>query len=334
MTTHMKTHPMIHPRTLAVALCATLAAACATTGTNEHLEAARVEVNTAAMNPDVIARAPLELRTAQEALGRGDSALRNGEEFAEVEHDAYLARVRAQTALDLARARRDTDEMTRVQAEVDRLRLAARTREAASARADASAARTEAAIASRQAAAASEQARIAAQQAQSANQVADIERARAAQASADADEARRRAGVLVLELQARETERGLLVTLGDVLFATGRAELLPVAMPRLDKLAAFLNQFPEKTLVIEGHTDSVGGERYNQELSERRAEAVRAALAARGVNPSRMAASGCGKAFPVASNGTPEGRQMNRRVEVVVSDEHGNPRPRLGALSR
>ena len=134
--------------------------------------------------------------------------------------------------------------------------------------------------------------------------------------------------VLVVELQARETERGLLVTLGDVLFATGRAELLPVALPRMDKLAGFLNQFPEKQLLIEGYTDSVGSDAMNRELSMRRADAVKSALVQRGVNPSRMVAQGYGESFPVATNASPEGRAMNRRVEVVVTDDRGNLKPR------
>ena len=328
----MKVPTRIHAP-IAAAVCAALFAGCATTGTSPTLEAARSEVNAAAVQPDVVTRAPLELRTAQEALTRAERAWRDGE-GREADHHAYLARTRAMTAQDLAASRRATDELAQMQSEGDRLRLAQRTREAQVARAQASqemrnadAARADAAAARGQAATARDQAAIASQQ-------AAIERERATLASAEAAEARRRTEVLVLELQARETERGLLVTLGDVLFVTGRADLLPTAMPRLDKLAAFLDQFPDKTLIIEGHTDSVGGDRYNQELSEPRAEAVRSALAARGIAAQRMAASGYGEVFPVASNGSPEGRAMNRRVEVVVSDARGSPRPRVSALSR
>jgi outer membrane protein OmpA-like peptidoglycan-associated protein len=333
---------LIRPRTLVLAISAALLAACATTGTNDTLETARAEVRTAAGNPDVVSRAPLELRTAQEALARADNLNREREPVVEVNHHAYLAQARAQTAIDLARARRDTDELTRVQGEVDRLRLAARTQEAYAARKDAFDARTQAAAANQQAnaanqqaSAANQQAQMAAQQArdaslqaQSANQSADIERARAAAASAEAADAREKLRVLVIELQGRETERGLLVTLGDVLFATGRSELLPNAAARMDKLAAFLNQFPQKSLLIEGYTDSVGADAVNQELSMRRAEAVRAALTQRGVNPTRMATRGYGEEFPVATNTSVEGRAMNRRVEVVVTDERGNLKPR------
>lgn len=317
--------PTIPFKSLALAaLCAALFAGCATTGTSDALEAARNEVNAAAVNPDVVARAPLELRTAQEALDRANNAQRKGEDRAEVNHHAYLAQTRAQTARDLASARRATDDLARMQGEVDRLRLAARTQEAQIARA-------QAAAASQQAASAAQQAQAATAQAQAATQEALKERSRADQAMADAEAANNRTRVLILELQARETERGLLVTLGDVLFQTGKAELLPTAHPRMDKLAEFLKQFPDKSLLIEGYTDSVGSDSYNQELSMRRAEAVKAALMQRGVDPVRMGVRGYGEAFPVASNDSPEGRALNRRVEVVVSDERGTLQPRLSS---
>lgn len=332
----MKTHTLTtRPTALFLAMSALWLASCATTGTNDTLEAARAEVRTAAGNPDVVSRAPLELRTAQEALARADNLNREREPVVEVNHHAYLAQARAQTAIDLARARRDTDELTRVQGEVDRLRLAARTREVYAARVDANAARVDANAARAQATVANQEADVAARQAMSAsaqartaNQNAEIERARAAAASAEAADAREKLRVLVIELQGRETERGLLVTLGDVLFATGRSELLPNAGARMDKLAAFLNQFPQKSLLIEGYTDSVGADAVNQELSMRRAEAVRNALTQRGVNPARMATRGYGEEFPVASNASVEGRAMNRRVEVVVTDDRGNLKPR------
>lgn len=130
------------------------------------------------------------------------------------------------------------------------------------------------------------------------------------------------------ELQAQQTERGLLVTLGDVLFAFDKAELSAQAAPRMDKLASFLAQFPDRKVLIEGFTDSVGNDRYNLSLSERRAQAARAALVQRGVDRARIAARGYGNRHPVASNASPEGRAMNRRVEIVIADEQGNLRGR------
>jgi outer membrane protein OmpA-like peptidoglycan-associated protein len=113
------------------------------------------------------------------------------------------------------------------------------------------------------------------------------------------------------------------MTLNDVLFDTGRATLKPGADRDLDRLAQALKDNPNTRVLIEGHTDSVGGEDYNQVLSERRAEAVGDALRTRGVPPDRFDVKGLGKAFPVASNDTQAGRQQNRRVEIVFSDASG-----------
>ena len=326
----MKTNKLFKPLALA-ALCATLFAGCATMGTNASLEAARADVNAAAANPDVVSKAPLELKTAQEALGRADRAQREHEDSVEVDHQAYLATTRARTAQDFASARRATDDLTQVQADVDKMRLAMRTREADMARAQAAQSARQADVARADAAAANRDAAYAAQQAGVARLMADAEREKAAQAKQDAMSAEERVRVLqmkIAEVEARETERGLLVTLGDVLFQTGRSELQPVAAPRLDKLAGFLKQFPEKKLLIEGYTDSVGSHQLNMELSQRRAEAVKMALVQRGIDASRMTIGGYGENYPVASNQSTDGRQLNRRVEVVVSDERGNLKSR------
>ena len=121
-------------------------------------------------------------------------------------------------------------------------------------------------------------------------------------------------------LQAKKTDRGMVLTLGDVLFDTGRAELKAGAFDTLDRLASFMRDNPERKLTIEGHTDSVGSDDYNIGLSKRRADAVRAALVTRSVDGGRIVTEGLGKARPVAGNDTAEGRQRNRRVEIVISD--------------
>ena len=123
---------------------------------------------------------------------------------------------------------------------------------------------------------------------------------------------------------AKQTDRGLVMTLSDVLFDTGRATLKPGADRDLDRLATALKHNPNMRVMIEGHTDSVGGDDYNQALSERRAEAVADALRMRGVPEDRYEVRGLGKAFPVASNETQAGRQQNRRVEIVFSDDSGH----------
>ena len=120
-------------------------------------------------------------------------------------------------------------------------------------------------------------------------------------------------------LKAKPTDRGDVITLGDVLFATGRSELQGSADRSIDALSAFLAGHPERLVRIEGFTDSVGSETANQGLSERRASAVASALSRRGVASQRVAIQGYGESFPIASNETATGRQENRRVEVIIS---------------
>jgi outer membrane protein OmpA-like peptidoglycan-associated protein len=125
------------------------------------------------------------------------------------------------------------------------------------------------------------------------------------------------------DLQAKQTERGIVVTMGDVLFDTGQATLKPGADLVIGRLAAYMNSNPQTKLLIEGHTDSRGSDEYNDALSERRAHAVASALIAHGVPADNLQTVGRGKAYPVATNDTPEGRQQNRRVEIVFSDAAG-----------
>jgi outer membrane protein OmpA-like peptidoglycan-associated protein len=130
------------------------------------------------------------------------------------------------------------------------------------------------------------------------------------------------------ELNAKQTDRGMTITLGDVLFDTGKAQLKSGSERSLQKLTQFLKENPQRNVAVEGFTDSVGGEDFNQQLSERRANAVRDALVAQGVESERISASGYGEAFPVAGNEAAAGRQLNRRVEIVVSDDNKKVAPR------
>lgn len=125
------------------------------------------------------------------------------------------------------------------------------------------------------------------------------------------------------DLKAKQTERGMVVTLADVLFDTGQATLKPGADLTLDHLAHYMRDNPHTRILIEGFTDSVGSDAYNDSLSQRRADAVAAALASRGVAADAIRAIGRGKSFPVASNDTAVGRQQNRRVQIVFSDSSG-----------
>jgi outer membrane protein OmpA-like peptidoglycan-associated protein len=132
------------------------------------------------------------------------------------------------------------------------------------------------------------------------------------------------------ELQAEQTERGLVMTLSDVLFDVDSANLKPGARLTLDRLAEFLAAEPSRRLLIEGHTDSSGSDDYNLGLSDQRARAVQTALLNRGIPPDRIEAEGLGESFPVASNDTVAGRQQNRRVEIIISDEKGQLGRRSG----
>jgi OOP family OmpA-OmpF porin len=122
------------------------------------------------------------------------------------------------------------------------------------------------------------------------------------------------------ELRAQRTERGIVVTLSDILFEVDGADLQPGAQTELIRLADFLEQHPERRVLIEGHTDSTGSAEYNLRLSQLRAESVRAFLMGNGVPPEQTRAIGFGQTRPKAPNDTAAGRQQNRRVEVVILD--------------
>lgn len=125
-------------------------------------------------------------------------------------------------------------------------------------------------------------------------------------------------------MQAEQTERGMVLTLGDVLFDVGKADLKPAAERTITRLADFMSQYPERRVLIEGYTDSTGDEGFNQKLSEDRANSVRDALATNNIARNRIDTMGYGESYPKATNDTSSGRQQNRRVEIVISDEQGN----------
>jgi outer membrane protein OmpA-like peptidoglycan-associated protein len=157
---------------------------------------------------------------------------------------------------------------------------------------------------------------------------AETQKARQAAAQAEAEKAQLRSQLLSQLnsiLQTRDSARGLIVNMSDVLFDTGSYTLKPGAREKLAKISGIVLAHPGLTLQIEGHTDSVGSDDFNQQLSERRSDSVRDFLAEQGVPASSITAHGFGKTQPVASNDTPEGRQRNRRVELVVNgDAIGN----------
>src|SRR3989344_1989750 len=248
-------HRFFHRTT---ALCTSLIAvgllaACASTTPSPALEEARTAVSTAAGDPAVNQYAQLELKQATDALAKADRVWADDRDTSETNHLAYIARQRAEIATNAARARQPNPNTQQGGSEADRIRLQARTQEADAARLRAQQAQQQAMSAEQRAA--QQQAQATAAQAQA---TAAMAQANAAQDRVRALEAQLR------ELEAQQTERGLLVTLGDVLFAFNKAELSAQAGPRLDKLANFLKQFPDRKLLIEGYTDSVGSDSSNQ----------------------------------------------------------------------
>jgi len=318
--------PRCPKTTIALALAVAALCGCATLDQRPYaLEDARIAVDTARANPQVTALAPGELNDAIAAYQRAESTYRAEGDSVEVRHLAYVARDRAAIAQEAANLRRAEQTIASATAERERVRLMARTAEAENAtraaqlaqqRADAT--RREALEAERQAAAAQQQARLSQQDALAAQQQARTAEARAALLETE-----------LRDLAAIKTDRGMVVTLSDVLFDTGSATLRPGGQRIVARLAEFLREYPERTLAIEGFTDSVGNDSYNQVLSERRAIAVRLALMDAGIAASRIDVRGYGEQYPVASNDTPEGRQRNRRVVVVISDERGAIGPRI-----
>jgi outer membrane protein OmpA-like peptidoglycan-associated protein len=301
----------------AIAVLATLAlGACATQqAAPPQLDAARSVVRQAEIDPVVLSSAPLELKKATDSLARADQLLAKGEPLGEVTSLAYVAERQARTAMALADAKRDENSIGAAEGERERARADVK-------EAEARRARMLAADAQARVGAAQGQAEMARQQAAEAEQRASNAQLQAVAAQSAAASAQQQAAALqqrLAELQAQETERGMLVTLGDVLFEFGRADIKPTAQASLRKLADFLQQYPDRSLLIEGHTDSVGSDQFNEQLSRQRAEAVAMALGAMGVAAQRVKVVGYGKSYPIADNSTDTNRALNRRVEVYIS---------------
>lgn len=326
--------PRIAKSMIALALLA--AAGCATVPENDLIVAdARAAVYAASNDPNVATYAPIELQQAVTTMNRVDRLVHDAGDIDEVHHLAYLAQQRAALARETARTKAAEAAVAAANAERQRIELAARAREAEAAKQSARDAQFQAEMSRRQAEAARDQATAAQRQADFArNQAANAQQqAQAAQQAAQEHAAASDARASLLqqqltELSAQPTDRGLVVTLHDVLFDSGRAQLQPGGIRAVRKLADFLIAYPDRTVAIEGFADSSGNGYVNQELSERRAQAVQLALIDMGVNPARIVVRGYGDAYPVASNATPVGRQMNRRVEVVISDHAGTVSPR------
>jgi outer membrane protein OmpA-like peptidoglycan-associated protein len=280
-----------------------LAACSSVPTTTPTLDEARADFVAANNNPQVSSYAPNEFRQASEALDRANQAAAKRESLDTIDRLAYVAKQRIATAQEVAKGKTAEAEIANASRERDRVQLEARTAEAERAKRDAAAAQAQVADAQMQAQAAQQQA------AQLAERSARLE-------------------ALLVELHAQKTERGMVVTIGDVLFGTDRAELTPDGMATVRKLAEVMMQNPDRSVLVEGFTDSTGGTAHNKELSERRAQSVAQALTGLGVPRQRVDMRGYGEAYPVAGNDTAANRQRNRRVEIVLSNEGATVPPR------
>lgn len=290
----------LNPKTLvATAVACALLAACAAAPTKpDGADSLRSRLTQLQGDPELGSRAPLAMKDADVAVSAAEKPQADKVLGAHLVFiaDRKIALAQAQAESNFAVEQRKTLGEQR-----DAMRLQSRTREADSANRRADMAMVDA-----------NNQRVAAESADR----------RAAAAEADASEQKGSALELqrqIEDLQAKATERGLVVTLGDLLFASGTAELNS-GNNHLGKLAGFLNKYPERTTLIEGHTDSIGSNDYNQGLSQRRADAVKTYLVAQGIDASRVIASGKGESTPVGSNTSATGRQQNRRVEVIIAN--------------
>jgi outer membrane protein OmpA-like peptidoglycan-associated protein len=292
----MMNKSILKPAALALAIA--LSACSSAPTTTSMLDQARSDYMAAQGNPAVSQYAAVELRQATAALDRANEAAARKESIAEVDKLAYVAKQRIATAQEVAKQKSAEAAVADAARQRDQVRLEARTMEADQAKRSAEQAKAEA-----------DAARVAAE-----NQAAAT---RNAQAQADALAAQ------LADLKAKQTERGIVMTMGDVLFNVDQANLTAGGMQTLQKLADVMRQHPDRNVMVEGFTDSTGTEEHNLLLSQRRAEAVRSALMNMGIEGTRISTRGYGEAYPVASNANPADRQLNRRVEIVLSDAGG-----------
>jgi outer membrane protein OmpA-like peptidoglycan-associated protein len=285
--------------TVRIAIATLILTGCASAPPRDTaLDNARAEVDALSQQPLAQQAAADDLNNARRHLQAGDSALQQHLPLSVVDHDAYLASRNAQAGQARVEEAQAKAQITAAQTERQAILLHSRGQEA----------------------------EIAKAQADSARQQADSARQQADNAKLQADAAKEQLASTqqqLADLQAKKTDRGMVLTLGDVLFDTGQASLKPGTTSLMDRVAAFMNDNPMVNVRIEGYTDSTGSPDFNQVLSQNRASAAAVALQSRGVSSNRITPVGKGQELPVATNATSAGRQQNRRVELVFSDNSG-----------
>jgi outer membrane protein OmpA-like peptidoglycan-associated protein len=280
-------NPLGRNHLVAAAVAFALFAGCSAAPTKpDGAEAARAKLTALQSDSELATRAPLAIKDADLAVQAAEKPQ------ADKALGAHLVLI-ADRKIDIAQAQSEThlavDQRKGLAEEREAMRLQSRTLEA-----------------------------------DAANNRANVAQADANLAHSEADVAQRNTEEMqrqIAALQAKVTDRGLVLTLGDVLFTTGTATLNSGANKQLEKLAAFLNKYPERTTLIEGYTDSVGTDEFNQGLSQRRADAVKSYLTGQGIAANRLTATGRGENSPVGDNTSATGRQQNRRVEVLIENQ-------------
>jgi outer membrane protein OmpA-like peptidoglycan-associated protein len=278
-----------------------------------QLERAQAAYRQAQADPNVQAYAQIRLADAQKAMQAAEQA----KDLDDIQQLGYLAEKKAQIASLAGASRKAEQDAQQLSKETSDVILQKRERELRAARSEAEAKGREA-----------DQARAAAEARlrDAEAKARDAEQARAqveAEARARAAERARSAALTreLSDLKAKQTDLGIVLTVGDVLFATGKAEVAAGGLRSIDKLAGFLKKNPNRNLLIEGHTDNTGNEDFNLKLSQQRADAVRDQLVSRGIAPERITTKGYGPKYPAVDNDSSARRQQNRRVEVLVLNE-------------
>lgn len=275
---------------------ASLLSACGSAPTTSLLEQTRSDYRAVQNNPQIAKDAPLELKQADKAMAEANAAAADSQSNEDIDKLAYLAKQKIAVTQEKAKQKSAERDVAGASKERDQMRLEQRTHEA-----------------------------------DRAKEATEVAKENTANAERQTLEAQRRTAQLeaqLADLSAKKTERGIVITLGDVLFRTDKARLNQDGLDTSRKLAKVLEENPERTVLIEGFTDSTGSAAHNQRLSERRATSVRQTLERMGVNRNRIAIRGFGESYPVASNETSEDRQMNRRVEIILSNDKGAIRQR------
>jgi OmpA-OmpF porin, OOP family len=310
-----------------VALAAGCVSAEQQAAAQAQLKRAQTAYAQASADPNVQASAQLPLMDAQKTLQAAERAT----DVKDIQQLGYLAEKKSQVAAQIGEIRKTEQETQALTKETSDILLQKREAEAKAARAELEKARQENEVRAKQLQAQASEVEKARMEADQARMAADA-RAREVEVKArEAEQARMQMAAAqaqtaaltkeLSELKATQTDRGVVLTVGSALFATGKADVAAGIQRSADKLVAFLQSNPQRNVLIEGHTDNTGSDVGNVKLSQERADAVKTLLVAKGISPDRIVAKGYGSQYPRVANDTASGRQQNRRVEVTVLNE-------------